>query len=86
MQPGTLYETAIIVDRFERACIAATEVTTANRVACILAWRGMGTLAPRFSRAASMPDANLAEMLAAREIIQRLMQLVEGEHPIDDRA
>jgi hypothetical protein len=33
-----------------------------------------------------MPDADLAEVLAAREVIQRLMKLVEGEHPIDDRA
>ncbi len=33
-----------------------------------------------------MPDADFAEMLAAREVIQRLMQFVEGEHPIDDRA
>ena len=40
----------------------------------------------RFSPAASMPDADFAEMLAACQVIQRLMQFVEGEHPIDYRA
>ena len=38
------------------------------------------------SPASSMADAHLAEMLAALEVIQRLMQLGEGKHPIDNRA
>ena len=68
------------IDRRQRSRLGASSSPASQHC------KSTSTLAPRFSRAASMPDADFAKMLAAREVIQRLMQFVEGEHPIDYRA